>query len=591
MIPQSFIEELLARVDVVDVVESYVPLKRSGSNFSARCPFHNEKTPSFTVSQAKQFYHCFGCGAHGTAISFLMEYQGMGFIDAVKELAQRVGMTVPEIAPTKEQSLGKPGEDLYGVVAQAARFYKQELKQSERAIAYLKRRGLTGEIAARFGLGYAPESWQALEAEFADYAKSVALVKAGLVIEGSEGRRYDRFRDRIMFPIHDQRGNIIGFGGRVIDKGEPKYLNSPETPLFEKGRELYGLLQARAGIRNADVVVVVEGYMDVVALAQSGIDYAVATLGTATTPWQVQKLLKQADRVVFCFDGDAAGRKAAWRALENSLAQLVDGRQVAFLFLPEGEDPDSFVRSQGKQAFEAMLEQAQPLSEFLIDELARRTDMRSAEGRAKFLQDAKPLLAEIKAPMLSLVLRKKIADVAGVTQTELDSQLGIKKQVRATVKQRKSAERPSIVRRLAELLLVSPGLARQANADQFKMFAEIAARDFAREEVELVLALLEIGGDSPNVQSVVERFRGKPLESLVSRIQASGLVAWDGREDDENALKADFLGAWQAIEQGLSRARIDALLEKSRKSGLTDEDKALYRRLVAAAGSDRASLG
>jgi DNA primase len=590
MIPQSFIEDLLTRVDVVDVVESYVPLKRSGSNFSARCPFHNEKTPSFTVSQSKQFYHCFGCGAHGTAISFLMEYQGMGFIDSVKELAARVGMTVPEVAAPKEKPSGSD-EDLFGVVAQAARFYKQCLKDSERAVAYLKGRGLTGEIAARYGLGYARDDWQALATEFDDYAGSSALITSGLVIEANEGRRYDRFRDRVMFPIQNQRGNIIGFGGRVIDTGEPKYVNSPETPLFEKGRELYGLVQARAGIRRSGVVVVVEGYMDVVALAQSGVDYAVATLGTATTPWQVQKLLKQADRVVFCFDGDTAGRRAAWRALENSLALLVDGRQVGFLFLPEGEDPDSFVRRHGKEAFETLLDGAQPLSEFMLHELAARVDMRSAEGKAKFLQDAKPLLIAVKAPMLSLVLRKQVADLGGVAQAELDSRYGIKSQVRRPGPQRKAAERPSVLRHLGEMLLVSPGLARQVDIERFRAFCDVAAAEYGKAEIEFVLALLEIGMENPNVQAVVERFRGSPLEPLVGRFQAAGLLAWEGSGFDEEALKADFLGAWQSIEQRLSKARIDALLEKSRTGDLSDEDKALYRRLVSNCTDDHVSPG
>ncbi len=590
MIPQSFIEDLLARVDVVDVVESYVPLKRSGSNFSARCPFHNEKTPSFTVSQSKQFYHCFGCGAHGTAISFLMEYQGMGFIDAVKDLAARVGMTVPEPSTPKEKTAGAD-DDLIGVVARAARFYKQQLKESEKAIGYLKGRGLSGEIAARYGLGYAPDNWQALEAEFADYAKSTALAKAGLVIDGNEGRRYDRFRDRVMFPIQNQRGSIIGFGGRVIGKGEPKYLNSPETPLFEKGRELYGLVQARAGIRQSGVVVVVEGYMDVVALAQAGVEYAVATLGTATTPWQVQKLLKQADRVVFCFDGDVAGQRAAWRAMENSLAHLVDGRQIGFLFLPEGEDPDSFVRSRGKEAFEALLAEAQPLSEYMLHELGSRVNMRSAEGRAKFLQDAKPLLAQIKAPMLSLVLRKQIAGLADVSQAELDARYGIKTPVTSRVPRRQVAERPSLLRHLAEMLLVSPGLARFVDIERFRAFAGIAVPEFTQNEVDLVAELLEMGVESPHVQVVVERFRGKPLESMVGRFQASGLLAWEGREPDEDALKKDFLSAWQSMEQRLSKSRIDALLEKSRKGSLSEEDKALYRSLMGNAAGDHASPG
>jgi len=590
MIPQSFIEDLLTRVDVVDVVESFVPLKRSGSNFSARCPFHNEKTPSFTVSQSKQFYHCFGCGAHGTAISFLMEYQGMGFVDAVKELADRVGMTVPEDVAPKDKPPGSD-EDLLGVVAQAARFYKQCLKDSERAVAYLKARGLTGEIAARYGLGYARDDWQALQAEFGEYARSNALVASGLVIEGNEGRRYDRFRDRVMFPIQNQRGNIIGFGGRVIDAGEPKYMNSPETPLFEKGRELYGLAQARAGIRRSGVIVVVEGYMDVVALAQSGVDYAVATLGTATTPWQVQKLLKQADRVVFCFDGDAAGRRAAWRALENSLSQLVDGRQIGFLFLPDGEDPDSFVRQHGKEAFENMLEQAQPLSEFMLHELSARVDMRSAEGKAKFLQDAKPLLTAVKAPMLSLVLRKQVAELGGVAQSELDARYGIKSQARKAAPQRKAAERPSVLRHLGEMLLVSPGLARQIDIERFRAFCDVAAADYAQAEIEFVLALLEIGVENPNVQAVAERFRDSPHEPLVGRFQAAGLLAWEGSGFDEEALKADFLGAWHSIEQCLNKARIDVLLEKSRTGDLSDEDKALYRRLMSSSVDDHASPG
>ncbi len=347
MIPQSFIQDLLNRVDIVDVVESYVPLKRAGTNYAARCPFHSEKSPSFTVSQTKQFYHCFGCGAHGTAISFLMEHQGMGFVDAVKDLAGRVGMVVPEQTadPQRKEKI-EAAEDLTEIMLKAAQFYKAQLKTSDKAVAYLKNRGLTGEIAARYGLGYAPDGWQNLEAVFPEY-QSKSLTEAGLVIASEEGRRYDRFRDRIMFPIHNQRGAIIGFGGRVIDQGEPKYLNSPETPLFEKGRELYGLFQARSAIREAERVVVVEGYMDVVALGQYDIGYAVATLGTATTPWQVQKLLRQTDNVIYCFDGDAAGRRAAWRALENSLAQLQDGKQVRFLFLPPEDDPDSFVRAHG----------------------------------------------------------------------------------------------------------------------------------------------------------------------------------------------------------------------------------------------------
>jgi DNA primase len=349
MIPQSFIQELLHRVDIVDVIDRHVKLKRAGANFSACCPFHSEKSPSFTVSPTKQFYHCFGCGAHGTAVGFLMEYSGLGFVDAVKELAQGIGLTVPEERshePQRRRNESEDGEDLHAVMLKAAQFYRGALKDAPQAIEYLKRRGLSGEIAKKFGVGYAPEGWQNLERAFPQYQSS-ALTLAGLVKQNDEGRRYDVFRDRIMFPIVDVRGNVIGFGGRVLDKGEPKYLNSPETPLFEKGRELYGLYQARRAIRDAGRVIVVEGYMDVVALAQHGVEYAVATLGTATTPAHVQKLLRQTDEIVYCFDGDSAGRRAAWRALENSLGQLADDKQLRFLFLPQGEDPDTYVRQHG----------------------------------------------------------------------------------------------------------------------------------------------------------------------------------------------------------------------------------------------------
>ncbi|MGH8678131.1 MAG: DNA primase [Burkholderiales bacterium] len=578
MIPQPFIQDLLARADIVDVIESYVPLKRAGSNLSARCPFHSEKTPSFTVSPTKQFYHCFGCGAHGSAITFLMEFHGMSFVEAVKDLAARVGMSVPENSTPRRPDPGEATEDLIAVLTRAAHFYKVQLKQSPRAVAYLKSRGLTGEIAARYGLGYAPDSWQGLDAEFGDYRGNQALLTAGLVVDGAEGRRYDRFRDRIMFPIHSQRGAIIGFGGRVIDAGEPKYLNSPETPVFEKGREVYGLLQARQAIREAGMVVVVEGYMDVVALAQYGLGYAVATLGTATTLWQVHKLLRQTDRVVFAFDGDDAGRRAAWRALENSLSQLVDGKQVAFLFLPDGEDPDSFVRKQGKEALAALLPSALPLSEFMLQELARRADLRSAEGRAKFLQDAKPLVKQVGAPMFSLLLRKRIAELSGLTPSELDARYEIKLDHRPQTSERRAAPSPSVLRTLAELLLVRPALARLADPARLTEFGDLAASVFSNSEYELFVALLALGRDSPNLNAVSERFRGTPLEALVHQVEVASL-AWQERMLDDQALEADFSGAWRLVIERLRKAQIGALLEKTRQGGWTAEEKELYRRL------------
>lgn len=419
MIPQDFIQQLLARVDIVDVIDKHVKLKKAGQNYSACCPFHNEKTPSFSVSPTKQFYHCFGCGVHGTAISFLMEYSGMAFRDAVQELSESVGMSMP-VEANREESVerAKEAASLGEVMMAAMSFYRRELKRSPKAIDYLKGRGVSGEIAAKFGLGYSPDDWQGLKGAVTDYTIST-LGECGLVIDNDEGKRYDRFRDRVMFPILDARGSVIGFGGRVIGQGEPKYLNSPETPLFEKGRELYGLFQARRMIRDSQTAIVVEGYMDVVALAQSGVENAVATLGTATTPTHVQKLLRMADNLVFCFDGDKAGRKAAWRALEQSLPVVMDGKEVRFLFLPAEDDPDTFVRRMGREAFLEEQKNAKPLSAFLFDELSSQVDMSNEEGRSRLITLAKPYLLQITAPALAMMLLRKLAELVGLGVVEI----------------------------------------------------------------------------------------------------------------------------------------------------------------------------
>ncbi len=423
MIPPDFLQQLLSRVDIVDVIDRHVKLKKAGQNYSACCPFHNEKSPSFSVSPTKQFYHCFGCGVHGTAISFLMEYSGMGFRDAVRELAEAVGMTMPVEANREESIERAQATASLGEVMSAARdFYRAQLKATPRAVDYFKSRGLTGEIAAKFGLGYAPDDWQGLKAAVADYTAS-ALAECGLVIDNDEGRRYDRFRDRVMFPILDTRGNVIGFGGRVIGAGEPKYLNSPETPLFEKGRELYGLFQARRAIRDTETAIVVEGYMDVVALAQNGVENAVATLGTATTPVHVEKLLRMAGNIVFCFDGDKAGQRAAWRALEQSLPVLIDGKDIRFLFLPEEDDPDTYVRRLGKDGFLEALKAAKPLSNVLFERLASEVDIGSEEGRARLLANAKPLIAQVSgktAPALASMLRRRLAEAVGLGAVEVE---------------------------------------------------------------------------------------------------------------------------------------------------------------------------
>lgn len=591
MIPQSFIQDLLNRLDIVAVVERYVPLKKAGANYVACCPFHTEKSPSFTVSPAKQFYHCFGCGAHGTAISFVMEYAGMGFVEAVKELAAGVGMPVPDERPDKDGVPAKPkgSEQLYEMMAEAAKFYRAQLRSADRAIAYLKSRGLSGEVAARFGIGYAPPGWHGLREVFPDY-DAPGLTECGLVIQGDDGKRYDRFRDRIMFPIQDQRGRVIGFGGRVIGQGEPKYLNSPETPLFEKGRELYGAVQAREGIRRVGRVLVVEGYMDVVALAQSGVDYALATLGTATTPIHVQKLLRLADQVVFCFDGDDAGRRAAWRALENSLEHLTDSKEVRFLFLPQGEDPDSYVRSAGRQAFESLLaKESLILSAFLMRELVGRVDLQTEEGRARLLQTAKPLVAQVQAPALALLLKKRLAESAGITQEELDRVYDAGNPGRSRLGSSSggafsgSAEgksglspggrrRPvTLPRKLLCLLMLQPQLGSRLDT-RFP-----GAADEATIALNLVLEFL---GDNPHIISadeILAHFQGTPFAVYLREAVGDAVTLGALAEEEAAAELRDGLARVEEMERN---RRLDALRVKDGAEGLTAQEKAEFLQLV-----------
>ena len=429
MIPQSFIADLLNRIDIVEVVGRHVTLKKAGANFQGLCPFHNEKSPSFSVSPTKQFYHCFGCGAHGSAISFLMEHSGLTYVDSIEELARSAGLTVPR-EERRPQDLAKQQQAvaLSEVMSPAADWYKQQLKQNTRAIDYLKGRGLSGEIAKRFNLGYAPESWQGLEAVFGSYSQdSIAnvLVEAGLIIQ-SEAKRYDRFRDRIMFPIRNPKGQVIAFGGRILDAGEPKYLNSPETPLFSKGNTLYGLFEARQAIRDKGYVIVCEGYMDVVALAQLGFANGVATLGTACTANHVRSLMRQTDRIIFSFDGDAAGQRAAKRALEACLPMMADDKEIKFLFLPTEHDPDSFVRERGAPAFEEAIRQAMPLSSFLIQVANEGHDWNTPEGRAQTQHAAKPLLLSMPAIALRAQLIRELAQRVGISPAELESFCGFK---------------------------------------------------------------------------------------------------------------------------------------------------------------------
>ncbi len=424
-IPQSFLSELLARVDVVEVVGKYVQLKKGGANYMGLCPFHGEKSPSFSVSPTKQFFHCFGCGKNGNAIGFLMEHTGMSFIEAVKDLAQQIGMQVPEEPQSPEeraraQAAKAKSDSLTDVLEKAGESYREHLKTSPRAIAYLKGRGLSGQIAKRFGLGYAPEGWRSLASVFPQYDNPL-LAESGLVIVNEEDdKRYDRFRDRIMFPIRNIKGECIGFGGRVIGDGTPKYLNSPETPVFHKGRELYGLYEAREALHSAGYVLVTEGYMDVVALAQLGFANAVATLGTACTPDHVQKLFRFTDAVVFSFDGDAAGRRAARKALDGALPYATDTRSIKFLFLPAEHDPDSYVREFGQEAFAEQIRQATPLSRFLIEAASVDCDLASAEGRARLSSQARPLWQPLPEGAFKQQLLSELAQLIALDASQLE---------------------------------------------------------------------------------------------------------------------------------------------------------------------------
>jgi DNA primase len=578
VIPQSFIQDLLARLDIVDVVGRYVKLRKAGANYQACCPFHNEKTPSFTVSPTKQFYHCFGCGAHGSAIGFVMQHAGLGFVDAVHELAASAGLQVPEEQrrdPTGPAPHQDDGGSLAEVLLQAARYYREQLKASPQAIAYLKGRGLTGEIAARFGIGYAPAGWRNLERVFPDYG-AADLLAAGLVIESEQGRRYDRFRDRIMFPILDGRGRVIGFGGRVL-AGEdgPKYLNSPETPLFEKGRELYGLPQARKAIREHDAVIVVEGYMDVVGLAQYGVENVVATLGTATTATHVQKLLRAADRVVFCFDKDAAGYKAAWRSLEVSLEHVSDAKSVGFLFMEGTQDPDEYVRAHGAERFLAFANQPKPLSEFLVAELIRVANPSTAEGRARLLHEAKPLLGRVQAPLLRLAIVKELAKRSGFSQQEIESACGLRSAPQwAGARRAPAASRrapPSIARTLLKLLLQKPGWAPGLPLAHLPEDAEgLALRALCDAVDHGELPAVGFGG-------VLEFFRDSPHQTLFDEI-AGELSA---ENFDESAMEPVFNDALEQLRRAGLSQEIAALNAKGRAGAMVLEDRLRLKALLA----------
>lgn len=576
LIPDSFIEELLARTDIVEVIERRLSLKRAGNEFHALCPFHNEKSPSFTVSPAKQFYHCFGCGAHGSAIGFLMQYEGLEFRDAVEDLARQAGLEVPAEATGPS---ARPRTGLLDVMDRAAAWYQQCLKEHPQAIEYLKGRGLSGEVCRDFGVGYAPAGWDGLQKQLGSDPETVALMKRGGLLSQGDHSVYDKFRDRIMFPIHDRRGRVIAFGGRAIGDDGPKYLNSPETELFHKGRELYGLFLARKRSGKLDTLLVVEGYMDVVALAQFGIDNAVATLGTATTPDQASLLLRAADTVVYCFDGDEAGRKAAWKALQATLPRLGGGKQARFLFLPEGEDPDSLVRKQGAEKFRRRLENAQALSDFFFDRMTFDVDMESIDGRARLVQDAMPLLETLPEGVFREMMLERLETLA---RHRLHGGVGGTPPRRATATTASAAgAAPSAQRtpmRLALALLVqNPRLGELAGE-----LGDLA--DPPVKGVELLRELVDLCCRRPNLTTaqVLENLRDRDTHAHLVK-----LALWDLPGEDDQ-LTQEFHDALAGIR--LQQVEADLAVLPRRIIEQDAQQKERFRALQAEKSRLRDSL-
>jgi len=585
-IPQHFIDDLIARADIVDVLGRRIQLRKAGREYKALCPFHDEKTPSFTVSPQKGFYHCFGCGAHGTALGFLMDYEHLAFPDAVETLAQQMGLEVPREGGEKP---ARRFDELYELMARAGRDYQSQLREQPAAVEYLKARGIDGGTARRFGLGYAPAGWSHLLDRYGKSAEDIErLLACGLVIRRDSGQHYDRFRERLMFPIRDARGRTIGFGGRVIGDGEPKYLNSPETPLFHKGRELYGLYEARQALRSIERLVVVEGYMDVVGLARHGIDFACATLGTATTEEHLNRLFRLTDEVYFAFDADRAGRQAAWRALETALPHLREGRQVRFVFLPEGEDPDSFVAAEGTTAFEAKLDAGQPLSEFLVEELASQVELHSVDGRARLAELAKPLVTKLPEGVYRELLTARLAETIGLSAAKLEALFGRdgpagagpagREPARARAPRRTGGapNRPSVVRRAITLILHTPQAALELDATLLAGVERPGAR--------LLHDLIETVHEDPDITTagLLERWRHDPEGRHLGKLAATELPGGD--DFDPRPELAECLAR---LRRGAERNRIEYLIEKERLGALSEDQKQelrTYRRESAAGG-------
>ncbi len=560
-IPQTFIDELITRTDIVELINGYVSLTKKGKEYMACCPFHDEKTPSFTVSPDKQFYHCFGCGAHGTALGFLMEYEHLDFIEAVETLAQTLGLEIPrdETATSYNKH-----QELFVLLEQANSYYQKMLREHQAAIDYLKARGVSGEVAAKFGLGFAPDGFDNLLTQFENAATEEQLIKIGLIKKNDKGNTYDRFRNRIIFPIKDRRGRIIGFGGRVLGDEVPKYLNSPETPAFHKSEALYGLYEARKIKDTAHFIIVVEGYMDVVALAQHGIENVVATLGTATTSQHIQQLYRYTQEIVFCFDGDRAGRDAAWRAAQQTIPLFKDGCEAKFLFLPQGEDPDSLIRSRGKEIFLQYVNEGESLATFIFNKLVENIDIRTPAGKARFVQTVRPIIEKFPDG----VYKKLVLE-------ELEKKVGIQIHFAASTKVlHKSGAKKSVINKATPVRLAIAALLHEPSL-AMNTHSMATLEKSAIPGVALLAKIIQALKQEPDLKpaALLERFRGQAEETQLQK-----LMAWNPPELDDPKRTFEDALAW--VQRKSHNQRVQELIDKETTDGLTDDERQEFRNLL-----------